>query len=201
MALGTLQSVNGPATTLICGSNSISCIYLANGAILSGFTLTNGLLNSLASIGPLLSVGGGAYCASTNTVVTNCVFINNSADEGAGAYSGTLINCTLQGNGCFDEIAGGGGAAYSTLLNCAILENQGIFSGYYGGAYYCILSNCIVAGNSRGGVGYCTLDDCIVENNTNNFDELNVSGGATQSTLNNCLICGNQSMGKGGGGA
>ena len=191
----TLQSVNGPATTLICGSNSMSCIYLANGAILSGFTLTNGLLNAFSA------KGGGAYCASTNTVITNCVFINNSASQGGGAYSGTLINCMLQGNSCYYDIMGGGGAAYSTLLNCAILDNQSVRSAYYGGVCYCTLSNCIIAGNSWGGVGYSTLEDCTIEKNTGASEggEPIAAGGATQSTLNHCLLYGNQ--GSYGGGA
>jgi hypothetical protein len=182
-----LQSLNGPATTLICGSNSVSCVYLANGALLSGFTLTNGFVSGLPTD------GGGVFCASTTTIITNCTLINNLGDRGGGAFSGTLINCILLGNtGEF-----GGGAAFSTLLGCSIMGNQTVGSGNYGGAVYCTLSNCVVNGNLRGGVGYCTLVDCTIESNTppENGDN---GGGAAQSTLNNCLICGNQSQYGGG---
>jgi len=182
----TLQSVNGPATTWICGSNYMGCIYLANGVLLSGFTLTNGSLSSS---------GGGAYCVSTDSIVTNCLLINNFSGEGGGTYSGTLINCTLQGNTADGT---GGGAAYSTLLNCAIVGNQAVGSLSFGGAAYCTLSNCLVAGNLRGGVAYSTAEDCIIESNTPAVNGV-YGGGAIQSTLNHCLICGNQ--GYEGGGA
>jgi parallel beta-helix repeat protein len=184
----TLQSINGPAATWICGSNSVGGIYLASGALLSGFTLTNRLVTEA------LAYGRGVYCASTDAIVTNCLMINNFASVGGGAYSGTLINCTLQGNSGV-----GAGAAYSALFNCAILGNQGEGSGYFGGAYDCTLSNCIVAGNTRGGVGYCTLEDCTIESNTFNLSG-SFGGGATQSTLNNCLLCNNQNIYGGGSG-
>lgn len=183
----TLQSLNGTATTLICGSNSIGCVYLASNALLSGFTLANRMVTES------LSNGRGVYCASTDAIVTNCVMINNFASAGGGAYSGTLINCTLQGN-----IGSGAAAVYSTLFNCAILGNQGAGSVRFGGAAYCTLSNCVVAGNISGGAEYCTLEDCTIENNTNGSVG-GFGGGVTQSTLNNCLICGNQ--GYDGGGA
>lgn len=38
----TLQSVNGSAATFIDGGGIMRCVYLCDGALLSGFTLTNG---------------------------------------------------------------------------------------------------------------------------------------------------------------
>src|SRR5262249_9541458 len=37
-----LQSVNGPGATVIDGAHSVRCAYLANGSVLSGFTLASG---------------------------------------------------------------------------------------------------------------------------------------------------------------
>jgi len=68
-----LRSVNGPSATTIVGSSSVfpvRCVYLTNGASLSGFTLTRGG-------NPY--VGGGAFCASSEVVISNCVVSSNSA--------------------------------------------------------------------------------------------------------------------------
>ena len=78
----TLRSVNGPQLTVINGGGIYQCVYLTDGASLTGFTLTNG-------------TGGGVQCSSTNAFLTNCVIVGNSAPYGGGAYGGTLYNCTL----------------------------------------------------------------------------------------------------------
>src|SRR5262245_58159192 len=64
----TLRSVNGPQFTPIYGASR--CVYLTNGASLSGFTLTNGL------------GGGGAYGGTLN----NCTLTGNSAHGGTVAH-------------------------------------------------------------------------------------------------------------------
>ncbi len=156
----TLQSVNGSAVTLIDGGQAGRCVYLANGALLRGFTLTNGNVGS--------GYGGGVWCDSTSIIVTNCVFIENRAGAGGGAYQGTMNNCVFVGNA-----SSWGGAAYlSTFNNCMLTNNSNA-------ANFSTLNNCTLIG-PNGGVYYCALTNCIL-----------VGNGSFNGTLYNCLITGN----------
>jgi hypothetical protein len=135
----SVQSVNGPLFTIIDGSRSNRCVYLADNTSLSGFTLTNGAA----------SQGGGAQCASAAAVLSNCVVTGNSVGWlGGGAYGGTLNNCTLSHNSASDGC--GGGSYLSRLNNCVLSGNSArAGSGAYGGT----LNNCILTGNSRDSYG------------------------------------------------
>ncbi len=121
-----VQSVNGPEVTVITGQTDTRCVYLTNGAVLSGFTLTNGATRYLGDLYREQS-GGGVWCESTNTVVTNCTITGNWAvSVGGGAYGGTLNNCTLTANrACIPSSGGSGGGAYGcTLNNCTLTGNM-----------------------------------------------------------------------------
>jgi len=126
----SVRSVNGPQFTIIRGhqlagtangDGAIRCVYLANGAVLSGFTLTNGATRAVYENPPNReSSGGGVWCEYRDSVVvSNCVMAGNSAAYyGGGAFQGTLNNCTLSGNS-------GAGAYYSALNNCTVIGNSG----------------------------------------------------------------------------
>ncbi len=103
----TVRSVNGPEVTIIqgyqdpdmtFGDSAVRCVYLANGARLSGFTLTNGATRMDGDWEQEQS-GGGLRGESGAAVVSNCVITLNAAySHGGGAYGGTLNHCTLSGN-------------------------------------------------------------------------------------------------------
>jgi hypothetical protein len=158
----SVRSVNGPAVTSIVGSGptgpaAVRCVYLASGALLAGFTLTNGATQTTGDSFKNQS-GGGVWCESQSALVTNCVLTRNGyIRRGGGAYSGTLNNCTLVGNSAID----GGGAQYSTLNNCTLTGNSA-FQG--GGAESCTLNNCTLTHNSANAGGAaldCVLNNCI----------------------------------------
>jgi hypothetical protein len=210
-----VRSVNGPANTIINGNGAVRCVYLTNGAVLSGFTLTNGATRRNGDFDREES-GGGVWCAYyTVAVVTNCLLTGNSAYmRGGGAYGATLKNCALIGNAGPNA---GGGASLSTLENCTLIGNSG---GGGGGAYYAILSDCTLVGNTGsiggaadactltrctlktnsafaygGGAALCTLEDCMIVGNSVTYQ----GGGAWSSTLNNCTLIGNSTTSLGGG--
>ncbi len=198
----TVQSVNGPAVTMIqgypeIGDNAVRCVYLTNGAMLIGFTLTNGATRNDGDINQEQS-GSGIWCESTNSLVTNCVLNGNSATLfGGGTYQGSLNNCTLFANSAGTS---GGGAYGATLNNCALSGNFGRdFGSSGGGAESCALNNCTLSGsyahNYGGGADACVLNNCQI---TNNSIIWGVGGGVYASTLNDCLIV-NNSANAGGG--
>jgi parallel beta-helix repeat protein len=214
----TVRSVNGPAVTQIVGSGPIGpaavrCVYLASGAALVGFTLTNGATQASSDF-YWTQCGGGVCCAGPSAVVSNCVLTGNSAYQGGGASGATLNNCTLTGNSAdygggasggklnnctlTDNSAGssGGGASGATLNNCTLTGNSASHSG--GGAYSGTLSNCTLTGNSAsaygGGAYGGTLRNCALTGNSAG----SAGGGAYQVTLNNCTLTGNSASDGGG---
>lgn len=188
----TVRSVNGPGVTVIEGfpmpewpfrDRAVRCVYLADGATLAGFTLTNGAAYS----------GGGVWCASTGAVMTNCVFSGNSASfgDGGGAYRGTLNHCTLAGNQAYF-----GGGAYGSVLNhCTLADNSATFGGWASAG---TLNNCLLNGNSAtyngGAVYFATVNNCNLSGNS----ARGYGGGAYGGTLTNCTLTRNTAYDGGG---
>jgi len=160
-----IRSVNGPAVTIIRGYQppgltngqaAIRCAYLAAGATLAGFTLTDGGTASepMWEEAPWPQTGGGGlWCESESAVASNCVLVANSASwRGGGAVQGTLVDCLLIGNSAgFNAgfMGGGGGAAEEcTLNNCTLTGNKALSGGGAAGWVICILNNCIAYFNT-----------------------------------------------------
>ncbi len=205
----TVQSVNGPAVTAIEGftaadTTGMRCVYLTNGAALTGFTLTNGATIQGGDYAHEWS-GAGAWCESSSVVVSNCIFINNTAQgDGGGIYGGTAIDCTFTNNYGWE----GGAASTNEMIDCLLVDNRG----YYGaGAYNSSLTNCTLTGNATyvdsdytangGGACASSLTNCVITGNSSL-----TGGGASGCTLINCLLANNQAEGAGswppnGGGA
>jgi len=210
-----IQSVNGPDWTTILGhsfigDNAVRGVYLASGAALSGFRVLDGATWSSGNADRDAS-GGGVWCESLGSVVTNCLILENSAhnlaggvyrgtlyncrihgntsDYGGGAHSATLYNCQLEGNRARSG-GGGGGAHSSTLNHCQLVHNSADLIG--GGAMSSDLNECLVSDNEArwdgSGAYLCALSGCILTRNTS------LKGGAADnSTLENCLLFANSS--------
>lgn len=165
----TLLSVNGPAATFIEGAGTLSgnsgvrCAWMADGAVMSGFTLERGATSG--STDPAAGAGGGAYCATTNTVLTNCIVRSNTAYCGGGVYSGTVNNCWIIGN---SNITFGGGVYQSVVNNSLLKGNIGSTGA---AAFNAVLNQCTIISNTVAGATYgvseCKLTNCLLYFNTN----------------------------------
>jgi hypothetical protein len=237
-----VKSVNGPEGTLIVGqldpnsSNptngapgpqgyvnghgdaAVRCVFISNGGVLTGFTLTNGYTRT--SNGMDMN-GGGIWCASMGTIVSNCVVSGNNAYNYAGGiYCGngtTVVNCRIKGNtaGIGSQpsyTAGKGGGLYcenNCLITGNIIENNCSFSAFGsagGGGIYSrgTIKNCSIINNSANGYasgfgGGLYLEDgsvlnCIVMSNRSGAYAGQIGGGiysGSSISIKNCLIVGN----------
>lgn len=120
-----VRSVNGPGVTFLegagpIGNPGIRCAWLTNGASLDGFTLENGATRPGGGGNDIR--GGGIWCASSNSLIENCIVRSCQANYGGGVFQGTLEGCVLAGNAAGGQ---GGGASDSTLINCTVEGNSG----------------------------------------------------------------------------
>lgn len=202
----TVRSVNGSEVTSIVGSQGdipVRGAYLANGAYLSGFTVTGGSAEQVAVWDD--SLGGGIYM--TGASLFNCVVSGNvSSNYGGGVwiYDGQAANCTVSGNS--SEYGGGVHADGEALVfRCSVSQNTATYGGGIftdnGGEQ---VVDCTISGNSasEGGGVYAEdggiFDRCSILNNTAS----DYGGGAmalyNAPRFNNCLIAENSAAYGGG---
>ncbi len=166
----TLRSTDGAAVTIIDGQNArrgIACYQgETNATVIDGFTITNGdaVEYDYNGDGDIdwweEDRGGGIYCYSSNSTITDCTISGNTADYGGGihCYNGsspTITGCTISDNSATSN--GGGIRCYQsspTITDCTITDNTATTSG--GGGIYCESSN-------------PTITDCTISDNTADY--------------------------------
>ncbi len=170
----TVKSLHGTTSTIIDGNKKGSVVTFDSGeglgSVLAGFTITNGSAPK----------GGGIYCGSSSTTITNCTISDNFANVGGGIYCNslssllsyrtTITNCTISNNSAGRD----GGGIYCNALsplslfslmpaitNCTISNNSAMGDG---GGIFCkysspMITNCIISYNKaiRGGGIYCYI--------------------------------------------
>ena len=158
--------------------------------------------------------GGGVYGGT----VTNCAFLQNSADDGygGGMDGGAAGHCVFIGNSAY----GGGGMAYGMATDCVFTGNSAeqfgggmevnswqtvincVFTGnssrYGGGLYSGAATHCVFTGNAAteygGGMQGGAASNCIFTNNTTQV----LGGGMSSGTATNCVFTGNTAANGGG---
>lgn len=202
----TVQGINGPDVTLVDGGGSNRCFNLGStDCLISGFTITNGYSSAN---------GGGVSCDDTVPVVSNCVFIGNSAYGGGGMHFGTANNCEFIGNFSY-----GGGGMYNGVANSCLFSGNSVSNdaravdtGSGGGMYFGTANDCEfrensantnVRGNStigKGG-GMCNgmASHCIFNGNSADDGGGMYAFGYFTSMATNCIFIGNSAENLGGG--
>lgn len=187
-------------------------------AILDGFVIRDGNDNrSPNSSGN--GLGGGIYNhgfnpgGSCSPTIQNCIFTNNRASWGAGAFNNgynggnsepVYNNCVFYQNHAYIEAGamdsyGVAGNASPTIINTIFYENTSdtnvgamyAWGGNAGGRSNPVLINCVFANNKAlNGYGGAFIADNMDENGQ-------TSSGSSTVTLQNCIVWNNTATGAG----
>ena len=163
---GGVYGVSNNASVYNCWIITNYASYIGGGAFqvtLNQCTLTGNHALGSGTVGSGVASagsGGGAYGCN----LTNCLLISNVADQsnGGGAENCNLKNCALTKNkaGLY-----GGGADSGSLVNCTVTGNGNIttsYSSYGGGAANAKLTNCLVYANYNVGSGPTNYTLCTI---------------------------------------
>ena len=213
-----VRSVNGPAASTILGqgplgSNAVRCAYLTNGAMLVGFTLSNGY--TMGAIGHIpMERGGGGALITVGCTVTNCVVTGCAAQYGGGGGvlccgNGTVRDSVVVGNTVNGSSGGGVYCLNGGLVTNCVLAGNMAPGGAGGGAAIQnggTVVSCVITGNwniGNGGGVYLNyrgvVDRCLLAHN------VAAAGGGVKYMLGpycqvvNCLIVSNEASWRGGG--
>jgi hypothetical protein len=162
----TIRSVHGYLSTTISGNHATRCLYIDNaGAVIDGFTITNGYNPG--------GYGGAAEIVSGGTI-QNCFISNSQARDGGGVAidnSGLVQNCFITLNRADNNSGDGYGGGVRMLeggitRNCSIYNNTSV---NYGGGINIwdagTIQNCtLVHNNAPNGSGVRCRGASVMEN-------------------------------------
>lgn len=217
LSCGPCSILSGEIGAAGTSDNCYNVVYnsqLDSTAILDGFVIRDGYDDRSPTSGGN-GLGGGIYnhgfgpSGHCDPVMRNCIFTNNSASWGAGAFNNgynqgdsepTYINCIFYQNHAFIE-AGGmdsygvGGNASPLIINTLFYENTSAtnvgamyaWGGNAGGNSHPVLINCAFINNhAANGYGGAFIADNLDEN-------LNTSSGSCTVTMHECIVWNNTS--------
>ncbi|MFH1502770.1 MAG: right-handed parallel beta-helix repeat-containing protein [Candidatus Eisenbacteria bacterium] len=149
-------------------------------------------------------LGGAVYVEQSQVVVQDCLFRDNTADDGAGMFARNSVS-TVRGTSFVDNVATNGGGGLRILYNGGTITRC-TFAGntaptYGGGVYFCysspVFRNCTLAYNaaSQGGAAYGfdatpTFTNCIVAHSTEGTAFY--CPGTSVFTIDHCCVYGNE---------
>ena len=211
--IGTADDISDNSYNVVNGS------YTDSNTTLDGFTITGGNANGLYY--PPCS-GGGMYTLLGSPAVSNCIFTGNFAHYGAGMSNWTnsnsiVTNCVFIYNeaddgGTYDNDCGGGiyghGCDDLTLVNCVFYRNDS--TGQGGGIAITSCDefkaiNCVISENSAykgGGVKNLGSETAEFTNCTFTRNSATYGGGMYSALtitpkLTNCIFWDNSASGPG----
>jgi len=202
-----VRGEQGVSVTTIDGNQAGSVVTFQTaegvGAVLEGFTVTNG--NS--------SYGGGIYCDDSSPTITGNTISGNSAGCGGGIYcdrSYTVIsNNRIEGNTVTGSEADGGGIYHSNsspaITGNIVSGNIAAGSSGDGGGIYCYISayqsypliaGNVISGNSANNAGgiYTYNSDLIISNNCLSGNSAGNDGGGFACYYYSWLIVSNTTV-------
>ncbi|MHC4943203.1 MAG: choice-of-anchor Q domain-containing protein [Planctomycetota bacterium] len=174
----TLTSTDGPTYTVIDGGALDSVVNFVSGegfgAVIEGFTLTNGLDFK----------GGGIYCEDASPVIRNMVITGNLATNGGGAYfknsNAIMTHTTVSLNNAASAGAGvlcsDGGDIW--IVNSIIYENDSpwnpeLYAGY--GISDPLVEYCVIRFGYASGTHIIDEDPLFVDPDSGDFHILYTS--------------------------
>ncbi len=208
---GIIGSINYNKTIILTNS-----IFRLNTNTTSGFqllgikiansTISNNVSSASSIIRSSLAINS-IFVGNNDTAVdegvfdggeaSNCIFIANAGNTGAGTSHSTNYYCTFKNNYAY---ASGGGVHHSEVYNSTFISNQSAVSGT--AAYQSKLYNCLVYGhtNNTANAGHAvdtgTNINCTVVNNYGR----NTAYALYNSYNQNCIIYNNTGGGNINGG-